>query len=236
MTKNTRLKYLIFNLGCPSDENRKKKNNFLVLYDYPKTMTEAESIFKRKKDFEVCYNKFFNSFYHIALQFISHEEDAEEVVQEAFIKLWGKDIDFQSEQEVKNYLFILIRNRCLNLLRDKKKQIQYGPVHDTLMALINYKLLDETGEDILLYSELVEKVRDAISLLTPQCRKVFELSRFEDLSNNEIADQMGISTKAVEANMTRAIKKLRDQLIPYLSGYPGSKDNNSLFSILLSLL
>ncbi len=176
------------------------------------------SVTLKKKEFEKIYTRFFSFFYQLAFQFLHHDEDAKGVVQEAFIKLWEKDIFTRPEQEIKNYLFIVVRNSCLNLLRDKRKSARHVDIHDYLMTAVNYKLLSETGEDILLYQELSEKIRTAISGLTPQCKEVFTLSRFEEMSNNEIAEKLDISVKAVEANMTRALKKLREELAPYLSG------------------
>lgn len=199
-------------------------------------MASKELEYLKKKEFEKIYNRFFNVFFNIALHFLHHEEDAKGVVQEAFIKLWENQVNLQSEKEVKNYLFILVRNRCLNLLREKRKRLRETDSNDYLVASINYRLLNETGEDILLYRELSEKIQAAIAILTPQCKEVFKLSRFDDLSNKEIAQKLNISVKAVEANMTRALKKIREELLPYLAEQE-SKDNNlRIQSILLSFL
>ncbi len=188
----------------------------------------------RKKNFENTYNRFFNFFYDVAVQFLHHEEDAEEIVQDAFIKLWENDIYLQTEEEIKNYLFILVRNRCLNLLRDRKKRMQNLSDHDFLIASINYKLLNETGEDILLHQELLEIIKTSIAKLTPQCREVFKMSRFEDFSNKEIALKLEISVKAVEANMTRALKSLKTDLSPYLRGNERNGNSTVIRSVLLS--
>lgn len=189
----------------------------------------------KKKDFENTYNRFFNFFYDVAIQFLHHEEDAKEVVQDAFIKLWEHDIYLQTEKEIKNYLFILVRNRCLNLLRDRKKGIKNLSSQDFLIASINYKLLNETGEDILLHQELLETIKTSIAKLTPQCHEVFQMSRFEDMSNKEIAQKLEISVKAVEANMTRALKSLKADLAPYLQGNERNGNSPLIRSVLLSL-
>lgn len=189
-----------------------------------------------KKVFEKIYNRFFSFFYQVAFHFLHEEEDAKEMVQEAFIKLWERSIYMKSESEIKNYLFIIIRNRCLNLLRDKRKNLKATISHEYLTASINYKLLNETGEEILLSLELSEKIRLAVSHLTSQCREVFMMSRFEDMSNKEIAEKLQISLKAVEANMTRALKKLRGELSPYLSEKHATEINLPISTFLLSLL
>jgi RNA polymerase sigma-70 factor (ECF subfamily) len=190
----------------------------------------------RKREFGKVYNRFFSFFYQIAFHFLREEEDAKEVVQEAFIKLWEKQIYVKPESEIKNYLFILVRNQSLNLLREKRKNAEKLTSQEYFAVNISYKLLNATGEDILLSAELSEKIRVAISRLTPQCMEVFTLSRFEDMSNNEIAAKLNISVKAVEANMTRALKQLREELSSYLSENNERNVNQTLRTFLLSFL
>ncbi|MGV8092596.1 MAG: RNA polymerase sigma-70 factor [Mangrovibacterium sp.] len=189
-----------------------------------------------KREFGKVYNRFFSFFYQIAFHFLREEEDAKEVVQEAFIKLWEKQIYVKPESEIKNYLFILVRNQCLNLLREKRKNAEKLTSQEYFAVNISYKLLNATGEDILLSAELSEKIRIAISRLTPQCMTVFTLSRFEDMSNSEIAAKLNISVKAVEANMTRALKQLREELSSYLSENNERNASQTVRIFLLSFL
>ena len=199
-------------------------------------MSGIEADFIQKKEFEKIYTRFFNFFYDVAYRFLNHEEDAEGIVQEAFIKLWESKMFAKPESEIRNYLFILIRNRCLNLLRSKRKRFVDTDSHEYLLTSINYKLLNETGEDILLYQELFEKIQSSISNLSPKCKEVFCLSRIDDLSNQEISERLDISIKAVEANITRALKKLKEELQPYLQVNKGKKSNQLIQTILFSYL
>ena len=187
-----------------------------------------------KREFEKIYSRLFDFYFQIAFHFLNNSEDAKEVVQDAFIKLWENSVYRKDILEIKNYLFIVIRNRCLNMLRDKKKMIQEDN-YERRIASLSYKLLEETSEDILLYRELSEKVQEAISSLPPKCGQVFKLSRTEDLSNKEIAQKLNISLKSVEANITRALKSLRIELAPYLAQKKKS-GNDFIFNILISLL
>jgi RNA polymerase sigma-70 factor (ECF subfamily) len=81
----------------------------------------SENQMNRKIAFEVTYKRHFNAFYKIAFHFLQSTDDAHGVVQEAFIKLLEQKMDLQYDQQVKNYLFIVVRNQCLNILRDRKK-------------------------------------------------------------------------------------------------------------------
>lgn len=111
----------------------------------------------RKNEFETIYNRFFHIYYDIAQRFLYQEEDAKSVVQDAFIKLWENEIHLQNDDEIKNYLFILVRNRSMNVIRQRKKQFQTTDQPEYLINSISHKLLEKTGEDILLYQELFEK-------------------------------------------------------------------------------
>lgn len=190
----------------------------------------------RQKAFDAVYHSHFNAFYKIALHFLHHDEDAKGVVQDAFIKLWEQGVNLHSEAEVKNYLFIVVRNKCLNLLRDRKKKYPGEADAGNLLAAINYRLLTETGEDVLLFRELSEKIQASVANLSPQCREVFRMSRFDDLPNKEIAQKLDISVKAVEANITRALKSLREELSPYLQGEDLPGRYMQIRSVLISFL
>ncbi|MGE4586938.1 MAG: RNA polymerase sigma-70 factor [Mangrovibacterium sp.] len=187
-------------------------------------MTKGSGDLKKRKDFETIYHRFFNFYYQVAVHFLHHEDEAKEVVQESFIRLWEKEVYLKTDPEIRNYLFILVRNRCLNLLRDRRKLLQENGGEEYLSVLLRHRMLSETGEDILLYRELAERIHEAVARLSPQCREVFSLSRFEDLSNSQIAAKLQISVKAVEANMTRALRKLRQELAPYLSKGAGTEN------------
>ena len=105
-----------------------------------------------------------------------------------------------------------------------------------MLAAINYRLLTETGEDVLLFRELSEKIQASVANLSPQCREVFRMSRFDDLPNKEIAQKLDISVKAVEANITRALKSLREELSPYLQGEDLPGRYQQIRSVLISFL
>lgn len=189
-----------------------------------------------KTDFQRVYEKFYDFFFNVANQFLQHEEDAKEVVQEAFISLWEKGKNINVDNEIKNYLFILIRNRSLNILRERKKMFLKVTTDEYMVNEMNYKILNETGEEILLFHELFDEIQQAISSLTPQCREVFKLSRFENNSNKEIAEKLGVSVKAVEANITRALKSLHNDLKYYLSANNTKPPLKQIRTVLLSLI
>jgi RNA polymerase sigma-70 factor (ECF subfamily) len=102
-------------------------------------------------------------------------------------------------------------NEALAWLRAKKNQ---QPEELTFATPMPTQL---DGESMLLHSELSEQIHKVVDSLPPRCRAVFQLSRFEELSYQEIADEMGISIKTVEHQMGKALRVLREQLKIFLA-------------------
>lgn len=128
---------------------------------------------------------------------------AEDIVLDIFTGMWEKRETLQVEVTLKAYLFQSARNRALNYLRD----------NDRFVTLYDFSSLewfenDETFE----IRELQRLIQEAILSLPPKCQVVFNKSRTENLSNKEIANQLHITVKAVEAQITRALKQIRAYL------------------------
>ncbi len=141
-------------------------------------------------------------------------DEAEDLVQQAFVKLWEYRSQLQVSWSLKSYLYKTVHNACLNRLRALNVQSKYLDFNaqqlDTMHALP-----DDTTP------ELQERFQRAMDTLPPQCRHIFELSRFEMLKYREIADQLGISIKTVETQMGKALRVLRLQLADYLVTWMG---------------
>ncbi len=136
---------------------------------------------------------------------------AEDIVQDLFVTLWMKAGVLNITTSVKNYLFTSVKNRAFDYLRSesrksKKIEKQYHP--------------GEPAENLSMYwfaeSELETVVETSLQKLQPRCRKVFELSRFEGLKNHEIAENLGISKRTVELQVSNALKQLRTDLKDFL--------------------
>ncbi|WP_439131106.1 RNA polymerase sigma factor [Polaribacter sp.] len=128
----------------------------------------------------------------------------EDIVQDAFVKLWDecKNVKFET---VKNYLFTIANNLFLNIIKHNKviDKHQKGYVHENS---------NETPEFIFLENEFYDKLQNAIASLTEKQREVFLLSRIEKKKYKEIAVQLNISVKAVEKRMHTALVNLREKI------------------------
>jgi len=135
----------------------------------------------------------------------------EDLAQQVFIRFWEKRNQIQIDTSPGAYLHRMAVNEALAWLRAKKNQQPEELTYATPLPL------QMDGEDMLLHNELQDHIIKVIDSLPPRCRAVFQLSRFEELSYQEIADQMGISIKTVEHQMGKALRVLRERLSIFLS-------------------
>ncbi|QGY45046.1 RNA polymerase sigma-70 factor [Maribellus comscasis] len=180
-------------------------------------MSGQDFLFKNNKEvFKDIFLEYYQPLCHLSSYYIENEDEARGIVQEAFIKLWELRNELGQDSNIKNFLFTLVKNGSLNVLKRRKVLLKH---HNKIReAEIHYQFesLSRINEDYLEFKELKEKIDVAIKNLPEHCRVVFEMSRFNELKNREIAEKIGISQKAVEARMTKALKILKDELKDYL--------------------
>lgn len=158
---------------------------------------------------------FFKTYYqplcNYAYSFMRDRDEAEEIVQSAFLSVWEKRESLDIKTSLKSYLYTMVRNTSLNVIKHEKiKQKYVGE------ALAVDERSHENVAQKVISSELEERIQFAMESLPEQCRLVFKLSRFEELKYSEIADQLSISIKTVENQMGKALKIMREQLKDYL--------------------
>ena len=135
---------------------------------------------------------------------------AEELSQDVFLELWRRRDSLAPDSSVAGYLMQAARNRALNHLRHLQVQRK---------SAVYVEALSEPAEQAdaeTQAGELQDAIRDAIAALPPRTREVFLMSRERNLRYSEIAEALGVSVKAVEANMSRALRQLREKLSPFL--------------------
>jgi RNA polymerase sigma-70 factor, ECF subfamily len=146
------------------------------------------------------------------MKYVKDFETSEEIVQEAFLSLWEKRDIIDMAQPVKAYLITIIRNKCLNWLRDNKK------FNTDLLRFEEYLPdQDYVNTDKLVENEILKSIDNAIRELPEKCREIFTLSRFQNLKYQEIADQLQISVKTVETQMSKALQHMRIKLKEFIS-------------------
>ncbi len=172
-----------------------------------------------KKVYESVYFEFFDVLYHLALQYLRREDIAKEVVQDAFVKLWENKGAIENNSNIKNLLYTITKNNCLNHLRNEKVVAKYLDNIRHLELQFQYDALSKLSDDAIIFEELQEKLNAAIEKLPEKIKQVFIMSRFQELKYREIADKLSISQKTVESRMSKALAFLRKDLKEYLPFY-----------------
>jgi len=160
--------------------------------------------------FDALFRQWYAPAVRAANRLLHEPAVAEDLAQEVFLELWRRREALPDGSSLGGYLLQSVRNRALNHLRhlqvQKKSQVFVEQLHEPVGA--------PDADDGTV--ELQEAIGRAIGELPPRTREVFLMSRERHLKYGEIAEQLGISVKAVEANMTRALRQLREQLAPFL--------------------
>jgi RNA polymerase sigma-70 factor, ECF subfamily len=164
-----------------------------------------------KIKYEDMFRTYFTSLCYFARKYITDLDTCKEIVHTVFVNVWEKRDEFDFDKQAKSYLFTAVYNRCMNHLRDQKKFIDNESEDLTLIR-------DENSlpGDYIEAAELETQIWKIINALPDGCKKVFILNRFEGKKYAEIANELGISVKTVETQMSKALKTLRDHLIGYI--------------------
>lgn len=162
-------------------------------------------------EFEELFKKYFLSLCNIAYAIVKDQDQAKDIVQQVFIKFWDKKNSVNIEDNIHAYLKKAVVNTAINHL-EKNKRLQLADDFQ------NFNIENRDNEAKEQTIETLHKaIKNAIANLPEKCQTVFSLSKYEGMTNQEIANYMEISIKAVEKHKTRALKELRITLKPYLN-------------------
>lgn len=149
------------------------------------------------------FDRFFQKLYlplgMYALRIVGDADIAEDLVADSFSKVWQKITEGVEFENFKSYIYMTVRNECLNYLRNKKETE-------------NIENIPDITEESIDTSERDAKIWKAIDELPPKCREIFLLSKRDGLSNEEIAEELEISIKTVKNQITKAFSRLREAL------------------------
>lgn len=175
------------------------------------TKSNKELILLIKEDNRVAfyqlYERYGKRLYGFVLRFIKQEEDAEEIVQEVFIKIWEsrKKIDVYASFE--SFIFTVAYNASISLLRKRISEKKYL---EHLKNLQSENTPDVIGE--IHFNELNEKIKALLNELTPRQREIFRMSREEGLTHGEIAKKLNISVFTVKKHISNTLSFLKAHL------------------------
>jgi RNA polymerase sigma-70 factor, ECF subfamily len=162
--------------------------------------------------FEKVFKDNFKKLQSYAITIVGDENVAEEMVQNVFFKLWDRSEKINIQASIAAYLYRAVYNESCNYLKHQK--VKQGFLNYSKHAMSD--ISTEKASKKVLVTELEQRIKNALNDLPEQCRTVFQLSRFEELKYQQIADTLGISIKTVEAQMGKALRIMRVKLVDYL--------------------
>lgn len=179
-----------------------------------RVVTDAELLAGLRRGESSAFDTIFRDWYArlvlIADRIVGERQVAEDLAQEVFLELWRRRETLALETTVHAYLLQSVRNRSLNHLRHVQVRRRSAP------EVVEMSGSSTPADAETVASELAVAIEHAMQALTPRCREVFQLSRERGLKYSEIATQLGVSVKAVEAQMGKALRTMREHLAPWL--------------------
>jgi RNA polymerase sigma-70 factor, ECF subfamily len=171
---------------------------------------------KQEAAFEITFSLYYPRLVYFAKEYVSYE-DAKGLVQDAFVTFWEKNPVVLSESQLQSYLYTLVKNNCLMRLRHEKVKKAYNNAMEIKMQNNVYlSALEQLDTSLTTFQEMESIIKKTLNELSPKCREIFILSRMEGKKNHEIAKELNISVKAVEAQITKALKIFRVSLKDFL--------------------
>jgi RNA polymerase sigma-70 factor, ECF subfamily len=164
-----------------------------------------------KEVFGEVFKTYYERLCNYANAFLNNMDEAEEVVQGTFLTLWEKREVIDIHTSVKSYLYQSVHNQSLNRIKHYKVR----QMHASYVLKSSGDSADSVDE-MVIGDELEIKINEAVHSLPDQCRRVFQLSRFENLTYAEISQQLNISVKTIENHMGKALRIMREKLKDYL--------------------
>ncbi len=154
------------------------------------------------------YLRYWDKLLAVATNRLDDPEEAEECVQDVFFRLWQRREDLQLSHSLATYLAVAVKYRVINAM-DKQYRLR-NRIERSYPELPEYQVF--SAEHYLLEKELQEQLSASINKLPEKCRIVFKLSREHGLTHKQIATELDISEKTVEAHISKAMKDIRSNL------------------------
>ncbi len=160
---------------------------------------------------ELLFKKYYPQLVRFAYEIVKSKDQAEDMVQEVFVKIWHKRASITITSQVKSYLFVAVKNHCFNQLKlnERKYWMDEGMENDI-------RISTNESPSRIDAKQLEQNIQSAIDALPPRCGLIFKMSRFEEKTYKEIADILDLSVKTVENQMGKALMLMRNALAPYM--------------------
>lgn len=171
---------------------------------------EEQHLVSRIRNHDVAaYEALFNHYYIpltvFANSWLDAPQDARDLVQDLFVKLWEQRAEFTVQVSLKAYLYRSVRNAALNYKRKEQTREGHHQTFAETTDQVDFRDRIEEAEQTVL-------IHEAIRSLPEQCGKIFRMSRFQGIRNAEIAERLKLSKRTIETQISKALRVLRSQL------------------------
>lgn len=185
-----------------------------MIEDYQHTL--MENLFRRiafqddQEAFKELFFDFYPSLCLFAQRYVSSPETCEDIVQDTFFHLWKNRKKIEITSSFRNLLITSVKNSCVDYLR--KQSVRQNHAEKQAVSIIPDGYSSDTPEAIYTIRELEAMLHAALAKLPENVRRAFEMNRFENMTYNQIAKEMSVSPKTVEAYISKALTLLRIEL------------------------
>ncbi|WP_372932654.1 RNA polymerase sigma-70 factor [Mariniphaga sediminis] len=183
-------------------------------------MSEIELIQNLAKGDAQAFSQVVSVYYdrllYFSLHYINEREQAKDVVQDVFSIIWEEHQKFFEIRNLSSWLFTLTKNQCLKKIEYLKVRQEYASSLQCRQLELMKSSLTELDTSPIIFDEINTIIQQTLNKLPFQSRRIFEMSRFENKRNREIAEELNLSIKTVEAAVTKSLKLLRPALQKYL--------------------
>lgn len=177
---------------------------------------EDKLITKKLEEELILFKDLFHDFYpqllSFAFKYVHNKYASEDIVQDVFLSIWNRKEFINFDEPMKPLLYKVTYNKTINYLNSNEVKCRIDN-NESIDEQLNREITNYNQHDMLMLKETTHEINRIIEMLSPQCKKVFLLSRKNNLKNKEIAELLNISEKTVEKHITKALTEIRTHLI-----------------------
>ena len=155
---------------------------------------------------EKYFRKYYQSLCYFAMNIVHDENLCEDIVQEVFVKAITSHVSFESELHFRQYIYISVRNQCINYLQKQGRTVGIGEVDSESTPSA------DDSDNAIVQAEIIRMIHEAIDSLPPRYRQVFRMAYIDKMKSEEIAEALGISVNTVKVIRQRAKTRMRELL------------------------
>jgi RNA polymerase sigma-70 factor, ECF subfamily len=187
---------------------------FWYFYEMFNTKTKSELKKGNPEAFKEVFRLLYPRLRGYCKLFVSDESEVEDIIQESFITLWEKRETIDIQKRIESFLFVIIRNRCLNFLKNHKLGSENIPIDNLQIAELQYLYQLDLSEkkEKSLEEMLIQSFQASVNALPAKMKDVFVKCKLEGKKQKKVAEEMGISIKMVEKQIAKAKNHICEQM------------------------